>query len=40
MNYIGSKGKLKKHLIPIIQKKIDDIGACAYIEPFGGGATS
>lgn len=37
MNYVGSKQKLKKHLVPIIQKAIDDTGASVYIEPFGGG---
>lgn len=37
MKYIGSKRRLKKYLIPVLQKAIDDNHATYYIEPFGGG---
>ena len=38
MVYLGSKNKLAKHIVPIIQKYIDDTGAKTYIELFVGGA--
>lgn len=38
MVYQGSKAKLKKYLIPILQKCIDDNGVTNYVEPFVGGA--
>ena len=37
MRYVGSKNKLSKELVPIIQSYITDDTA-AYIEPFVGGA--
>lgn len=40
MVYVGSKRKLKKHIVPILQKCIDDSGFTTYVEPFVGGATS
>lgn len=36
MQYMGSKSRIKKHLIPIIQEQVNH--AKAYIEPFVGGA--
>lgn len=38
MKYIGSKQRLAKHIVLILQKTIDDSGATYYIEPFVGGA--
>ena len=38
MQYMGSKGKISKHIVPIIQKFIDDSSCKTYIEPFVGGA--
>lgn len=38
MRYMGSKNKLSKHIIPIIQNYIDETSAKGYIEPFVGGA--
>lgn len=38
MVYMGSKNKLAKYIVPILQKAIDDSGATYYIEPFVGGA--
>lgn len=37
MWYMGSKNRLSKHLVPIIQSYIDE-NAKGYIEPFVGGA--
>lgn len=37
MNYMGSKAKYKKYLLPILQKAIDDHNVDTYIEPFCGG---
>lgn len=37
MNYMGSKQRLAKDIVPIIQSYIDD-SHIAYIEPFVGGA--
>lgn len=38
MNYMGSKTKIVKDIVPIIQSYIDDYGINTYIEPFVGGA--
>lgn len=37
MKYVGSKNRLSKELVPIIQSYIND-ETLAYIEPFVGGA--
>ena len=38
MNYIGSKNRLSKELVPIIQSYIDNMPNCnGYLEPFVGG---
>jgi len=34
---MGSKSRIAKYIVPIIQKCIDDSGYEIYIEPFGGG---
>lgn len=38
MVYQGSKARLRKHIVPILQKCIDDNNIKTYIEPFVGGA--
>lgn len=38
MKYMGSKSRVAKHIVPIIQKYIDDSGAKMYFEPMIGGA--
>lgn len=38
MKYMGSKSRIKKDIIPIIQKYIDENDIKTYIEPFVGGA--
>lgn len=38
MWYLGSKGKISKYIVPIIQKYIDDNNIKLYLEPFVGGA--
>lgn len=38
MKYMGSKSRVAKYIVPIIQKYIDTTGADTYIEPFVGGA--
>lgn len=38
MIYQGSKARLKKDILPILQKCIDDNNIGTYIEPFVGGA--
>ena len=38
MVYLGSKNKLAKYIVPIIQKYIDDTNCKDYFEPFVGGA--
>ena len=38
IKYMGSKSRIAKHIVPIIQKCIDDNGIANYIEPFVGGA--
>ena len=37
MKYVGSKSKIAKYIVPIIQKYIDDNKIQTYIEPFVGG---
>ena len=38
MRYMGSKAKLAKYIVPIIQNEIDTNGSKYYLEPFVGGA--
>lgn len=38
MVYQGSKNKIAKYIVPIIQKYIDDNNITVYVEPFCGGA--
>jgi DNA adenine methylase len=38
MKYMGSKSRIAKYIVPIIQKCIDDSHSDTYIEPFVGGA--
>lgn len=38
MKYMGSKSRIAKDIVPIIQKCIDDNNIEIYIEPFVGGA--
>ena len=38
MKYMGSKNRLSKEIVPIIQKKINENNSKLYIEPFVGGA--
>lgn len=38
MKYMGGKFKIAKHIVPIIQQKIDDNNIQQYLEPFVGGA--
>ena len=38
MKYVGSKSRIAKHIVPIIQSYIDNTGAKFYLEPFVGGA--
>lgn len=40
MKYIGSKNKISKYIIPIIQKAIDDNNITVYYEPFVGGESN
>lgn len=37
MKYMGSKTRIAKHIVPVIQKHIDDNDIKTYIEPFAGG---
>lgn len=37
MKYMGSKARIAKFIVPIIQQKIDESGKRIYIEPFAGG---
>jgi DNA adenine methylase len=37
MKYMGSKNRIAKHIVPIIQSYIDDNQVQHYIEPFVGG---
>lgn len=36
--YLGSKSKIAKYIVPIIQSYIDSLNADLYVEPFVGGA--
>nr|DAD87010.1 MAG TPA: Site-specific DNA methylase [Myoviridae sp. ctRRy11] len=38
MKYIGSKSKLAKYIVPILQQIIDKYNIGCYLEPFVGGA--
>lgn len=38
MKYMGSKSRIAKHIVPIIQEYIDKKGSDMYVEPFVGGA--
>lgn len=38
MKYMGSKSRIAKYIVPIIQKYIDDASCKYYLEPFVGGA--
>lgn len=38
MKYMGSKSRVAKDIVPIIQKCIDDNNIETYVEPFVGGA--
>ena len=38
MVYMGSKSRIAKQIVPIIQQCIDDSHSDTYIEPFVGGA--
>ena len=38
MKYMGSKSRIAKDIVPIIQKCINDNNIQVYIEPFVGGA--
>lgn len=38
MQYMGSKNRYAKYIVPIIQKYIDDNDCKKYLEPFVGGA--
>lgn len=38
MKYMGSKNRISKQIVPIIQSLIDDNGIKKYVEPFVGGA--
>ena len=37
MKYMGSKSRISKYIIPIIQQRIKDYDIKTYIEPFCGG---
>ena len=37
MKYMGSKAKITKFIVPIIQQKIEESGSRIYMEPFAGG---
>lgn len=39
MKYMGSKRKIAKSIVPIIQKEIDEHNITTYIEPFCGGCS-
>ena len=38
VKYLGSKSKIAKNIVPILQKCIDENNITTYIEPFVGGA--
>ena len=35
---MGSKSRIAKHIVPIIQRYIDENNIDTYVEPFVGGA--
>ena len=37
MKYLGSKSRIAKDIVPIIQRCIDEVQPVAYLEPFVGG---
>lgn len=37
MKYVGSKARISRHILPIIQGAIDRNGIETYVEPFVGG---
>ncbi len=37
MKYMGSKSRIAKYIVPIIQQKIEESSITTYIEPFCGG---
>ena len=37
MKYMGSKAKVARYIVPIIQKQIERSGCETYLEPFCGG---
>ena len=37
IKYFGSKSRIAKYIVPILQKEIDDNQIETYIEPFVGG---
>lgn len=37
MKYVGSKARISKYIIPILQDMIDKNGIETYVEPFVGG---
>ena len=37
MKYLGSKSRIAKDIVPIIQRCIDEVQPMAYLEPFVGG---
>ena len=37
MKYMGSKAKVARYIVPIIQKQIERSGYETYLEPFCGG---
>ena len=38
MKYMGSKSRIAKYIVPIIQKEMVDNNLHTYVEPFVGGA--
>ena len=38
MKYMGSKSRIKKYVVPFLQKLVEENGIDTYIEPFVGGA--
>ena len=37
MKYMGSKSRIAKYIVPILQESIDSNNVTTYIEPFVGG---
>lgn len=37
MKYMGSKSRIAKYIVPIIQSYIDNYNIKTYVEPFCGG---